>query len=87
MFYCSDLKEKLEINGYLIDDAEGNLDFIETEKQIIFICTGSANDDINRQIMNAVQYKMNKVTKSIFSIVLHEYLYLLSMGFYGMFSF
>ena len=45
----------------MVDDAEGNLNFIETEKQIIFICTDSANDYINRQIMNAVQYKMNKV--------------------------
>jgi len=68
MFYFRNLQAKLETKGYMVDDAEGNLDFIETEKQIIFICTGTRNDEINRLMMNAVEQKINKV-KDPFSIL------------------
>jgi hypothetical protein len=53
------------MNDYIVEDAQTNLDLIETQKQIIFICTGNREDKINRLIINAVQFKINKVTNCV----------------------
>jgi len=51
----SDLKQKLWINGYFVEDTNGNLNFIKTEKQISFISTGRKNAKMNRSIINAIK--------------------------------
>ncbi|CAF2140521.1 unnamed protein product [Rotaria magnacalcarata] len=56
-----DLKEKLEGHGYTIDDIDGDVDSIEDLKQIIFICTEEMTDNDNRQIIKAVERKINKI--------------------------
>jgi len=50
------------LNGFILEDAQGDLNLIESDKRILFICTGRKNDQINHLIMNLIQKKINKVT-------------------------
>jgi hypothetical protein len=49
------------LNGFILEDAQGDLNLIESDKRILFICTGRKNDQINQLIMNLIQKKINKV--------------------------
>ncbi len=49
------------MNGFILEDAQGDLNLIESDKRILFICTGRKNDQINQLIMNLIQKKINKV--------------------------
>jgi hypothetical protein len=49
------------LNDFIVEDAQGNLNLIETEKRILFICIGRKNDQINYSIMNFIKNKINKV--------------------------
>ncbi|CAF3952618.1 unnamed protein product, partial [Rotaria sp. Silwood2] len=66
-----DLKEKLESHGYVVDDADDDLNSVEELEQIIFICTDQINDHDNRQIMQAVGRKINKrgVLRDVFIFI------------------
>jgi hypothetical protein len=65
-FCFSNLKDKLKSDGYTVDDIDNDLNAIEGIEQVIFICTGRRNDYFNRQIIQAVQCKINKVNQSFF---------------------
>lgn len=55
------MTEKLKENDFMVEDAQGNLNCINTEQRIIFICTGKKDKRKNRLIINAIQHKINKV--------------------------
>jgi hypothetical protein len=49
------------LNNFIVEDAQGNLNLIENEKRILFICIGRKNDQMNYSIMNFIKNKINKV--------------------------
>ncbi|CAF0831061.1 unnamed protein product [Adineta steineri] len=71
MTFIRDLQEKLVNNGYMVDDANGNLDLINTQKQLVFICIGNQTDEINKSLMMAERNKIKKygVFRDVFILI------------------